>query len=270
MAKFFYEFSEASTLGKSMFKFHHACVKADEAAENYAQKMGATAWYSDPSAFAGGVNCLEFDERKLDRQMWRPVEKINGHTCYEPAVSVVAGAIRINDDMRFPPSDTRTRTYAKTPCGWQEVRQFYTMRQWAAMIGYRLTGDKEADGKAIIAQLQNQKFLQFMEFHGEQQPRRKENKLSRAFLRAVRAEQLRMHLPVVPVSELYQLLQADVTAIDEKDNPSTPTFFLHNGSYYVALAYPCQHPDLHAITSQRYIYAKNMMKFFLQRSRTPS
>ena len=277
MERFYYQFSADSELGKKFFRFHHQCVNADKAADNYARKMGAKAWYSDPNAFAGGVNCLEFDESKGDKQMWRPVEIIDGRQCYEPAVSVVAGAVMLNDKERFRPSDTRIRTYAKRPCGWEQVRQFYTMRQWAAMIGYQLTGDKEADGQAIIERMKNQKFLQFMDFYGEQQPSRKENKIARAFLRAVRAEQQRMRLPVVPVQALYDLLQSagpvpvcgDGIAT-EKEPLLTPTFFLYNGDYYIAVSEPCQHPDLHPIASQMYMYKQNMLKLQIKRQSTPS
>ena len=274
MNVFFYECSASSELGKKISRFHHACLKADEAAENFAKKMGAKAYYSDPSAFAGGVNCLEFEEFLVDKQMWRPAEVVNGVQCYEPAVNVVAGAILIDDIERFRPSDTRIRIYAKQPVGWEQVRQFYTMYQWAARIGYQLTGDKEADGKWIIEQLENRKFLQFMEFYGQQQPSRKGNKRSRAFLRAVRAEQQRMRLPVIPVQELYHILQADLPvgdgSADAEKEPSTPTFFLYQDSYYIGVSYPCHHRDLQPITKQRYTYIGNMLKLFLKRSASPS
>ena len=276
MERFYYQFLASSPLGKKFFKFHHQCVNADEAAENYARKMGAKAWYSDPNAFAGGVNCLEFDEQKVDKQMWRPVDVIEGRQCYEPAVSVVAGAVMIDDKERFRPSDTRIRTYAKQPCRWEQVRQFYTMRQWAAMIGYQLTGNKEADGQAIIDRMKNQKFLQFMEFYGEQRPSRpKENKIARAFRRAVRAEQQRMRLPVVPVQALYDLLHGvspvcSDTIATENENPSTPTFFLFGETYYVSVSRPCQHQDLQAITKEIFVYKANMLKLQIKRQEKPS
>ena len=267
MERFYYQFDASSELGKRMFRFHHSCVKADEAADDYARKMGAKAWYGDPNAFAGGVTCLEFEKGKVDLKMWRPVGVINGVQCYEPAVSVVAGAVILDDKEKSRPSDTAVRIYAKQPCGWEQVRQFYTMKQWALMIGYELTGDKEADGNAIIEKMKSHKFLSFMDFYGEQQPAYKENRRARSFLRAVRAEQQRMKLPVILTDDLYSMLMADMTQVsaDDKESPSTPTFFLYNGTYYIGVAYPCRHQDLHPIAGQMYTYKQNMLKLQVMR-----
>lgn len=260
MRRFYYQFLSESELGKKFMHFHHECVRAEEFAERYAKKMGALSYYSQPSAFAGGVVCVEFG-KKVDLEMWRFVMEVDGHQYYEPNCLAIAGCVPY--DERFVPSDTSSRIYQKKLCAFDDVQQFHTLKEWAT-IARDLCGDKEKDTMAVCEILKDRKFLQYIDYTGTQKPKKKGNKVSRALQRAIRAEQQRMKLPVIPMSSLYDLLQAD-TSGDEPDEPTTPTFFSHGAYYYISLNYPCNHSDLQAIAQQKYTYQKNVALLAIKR-----
>ena len=262
MEKYYYQFSADSELGKRMFRFHHECLKAEEAAEKYAKRMGAMAYYSQPAAFAGGVVCVEFSpEKTVDADQWRFVMEVDGHKYYEPNCMVTAGCMFY--DERFIPSDTHFRVYQRIPCGFNEVQHLHTLKEWAAMAGYVLTGHKPYDEKEVIERMKDKRFIQFIDFIGHQLPKKKQNKTSRALLRAIRAEQQRLRLPVIPMAMVYDMLQADITR--DPEEPSTPTFFAYKASYYICIDYPCKHPDLQTIAKPVYVFNMNMMRNDLRR-----
>ena len=241
MAKYYYEFPFDSKEGRALAKFHHACVNAERMAEKYAKGMGAVSYYTSPHYFTGGVEYLVFaDPQKVNTDIWRLANKTkDGEQWWEPNVEKVAGCVKAREN--FTPSDVAGRTYSKRPSTWDEVRRTYTLDEWLAFIGFKTSGDKEIDSKAIVGLLGDKQFYKYIDIIPNAAPVAG-RKRSRDGSKAVTAEQERMKLPVVRTEDFYQIVHAhNVAAENEKEgkplkvDESTPVFFAHAGKWNIGL-----------------------------------
>lgn len=166
MSKYYYETPVDSPTGEKISRFWHQCNKCEQAADDYAKKMGGQYFYSDPRYFAGGVVCIAFAEgQRIDKKVWRTagVDHSDGRTYYEPAV--------------------QSRT------GLQEIpHRDYALKDSADRI-YNRHRIVERDGKL---------YVQYVEFYGEQ--------ATRALRKAIKAEVMRRRLPVMRSEQLLAIL----------------------------------------------------------------
>ena len=84
------------------------------------------------------------------------------------------------------------------------------------------------------------------------------------FRKAVEAEKLRLSLPVVGISEFYDIVKFQLPD-DKKDAKSsepisTPAFFLHDGYFWVSFVYPCTADDMEEISKETFYFALNTAK----------
>ena len=91
--RYYYRFDTSSALGKKFRSFWNECNKAERAAEVFAKKVGAVAYYSSPSAFAGGVAAVAFEEGKANENPSK--EKVE--------VKEVEGRKNFNDKVVITP-----------------------------------------------------------------------------------------------------------------------------------------------------------------------
>ena len=268
MKKYYYRFDEEGALGKEMRKFWHDCTKADEAAERWAQKFGgqSAVYYQDPKFFAGSVRFLSFPkDADVNPEIWRRAGEANGDELWEPNCSQRSGCI-LCPRIGFRPSDTAHRIYEKRYSHWLEVKRFYTTGEWAEKAGLQLSGKPEQDEMAVNAIMQNQIFIKYMEFYGEEiSPQGRDDKAGDArkksvmpwtLRKAIEAERQRMSLPTVSTERLYQMLRAE-TPVAKEGKPiqmpqETPTFFYYGGRYYIGIALKCHHTALEEITEEIY------------------
>lgn len=147
----FYRFSTSSELGKKFRSFWNECNKAERAAEVFAGKVGAAAYYSSPSAFAGGVACVAFEPGKANEKMWRSAGKTDdGEELWEPDVKQRNGVL-VLPRRGFRPSDTATRIYSKRISAWKDVKGILSMREWAAMARVEMPALTPPDGGGTAA-----------------------------------------------------------------------------------------------------------------------
>lgn len=166
MSKYYYQTPIDSPTGESISRFWHQCSKCEQAAEDYAKKMGAKYYFSDPRYFAGGVVCIAFAEgQRIDKKVWRTsgVDHSDGMTYYEPAVQSRTDLQEIpNRDYAL--KDSADRIYNR----------------------YRIV---ERDGKLYVP---------YVEFYGEQG--------TRSLRKAIKAEIMRRRLPVMHTKQLLAIL----------------------------------------------------------------
>ncbi len=258
MAKYYYRFKAYTKVGKKFRAFWNECIKADEAAEKYAAKVGAAAYYSVPSAFAGGVTCVSFD-KKPDTQLWRSIgPDQDGIEQWEPRCQRREGVI-IAPNAGFRPSSTAVRLYDKKASKWENVIGGQTMKQWAQVAGILLTGDKEKDEERVNAALKDKVFWKYIEFYGDQvSPRRgKQPMMPKSLKDAILLERKRLELPVVSIDALYRILEAETNTLskDEKMKvveDTTPTFFEWKGYFYLGIDYECKNSTLETVPPATY------------------
>lgn len=265
--KFYYTFPVNSKLGKAFMDFCKECHKADQKADRYARRMGALFYYSEPSAFAGGVSTLCFDEkgdaggkhprRSVDDRVWRYVTTINGDKCYEPNCRQVMGCSMV--DTRFVPSDTMTMVWQKSVSPWAQVKHLYSRAKWAELAGIALTGDAGNDDKLLDAALGDKQFRQYMLFTGDDLKPVPKKGRSLPLMRAIKAERERMALPVVTLEPLAKLLEFDM----EGHQPDNSTFgsFIYRDYFYISVSCRCDADGLEPIPALRYNYQLDTMKF---------
>jgi len=266
--KYYYKLPVDSSTGVQLEKFFFSCLKAEQAADKYAASMGAVAYHSHPSAFAGGVAYLvfpkRFDEKTgkeetiTDREQWRYVQTLNGEDCWEPNCQQRIGCL-VFDDKRFMPSDTATRIYRKKLSTWAEVRNIHTTEQWKQLAGIKLKGTEEENRKALDTALQDKTFVVYTEFFGWQKPKKHGKPgIPQSLRRAIKAERMRMRLPVVPVERLYSLLHAQIIDADNNTDTCTPVFFKYNNYYYIGIDFLCKAEAMEEIPSQMFVCKKNI------------
>lgn len=214
MSKYYYQTPIDSPTGERISRFWHQCSKCEQAAEDYAKKMGATFFYSDPRYFAGGVVCIAFAEgQRIDKKVWRTagIDHSDGMTYYEPAVQ------SRTDLQEIPNRD-------------------YALKDSADRI-YNRHRIVERDGKLYVP---------YVEFYGEQG--------TRSLRKAIKAEIMRRRLPVMHTKQLLAILAdttVAATANVSEVSPSdvTPTFFPFRSRYVIGTDQDCSsNHDLEPIT----------------------
>ena len=250
----YYRFDILSTLGSKFKTFWKSCEDAERAADIWADKAGAKTYYSSPSAFAGGVQCVSFGENVVpDPRIWRSLgPDMDGIEQFEPLCEHQRGVMML-PRKTFKPSNTNTRLFSERLNSWKEVKHLYPMEHWA-----RLAGLKKVDEKEIEERIGDESFVQFMEICREDftpDPNNKRKKMNHIQRTAVDLERTRMALPIVPVQVIYHLLQADTSVTGNKvviAQDSTPTFFKTGRRFYVAIDYPCTDSCLEEVTKKEY------------------
>ena len=251
MGKYFYRFDDSCQLGHEMRQFCHDAEKVSAAAERWAKKFGGegAVYYEDPKNFAGGVSYLSFPkEAEVNEEMWRHECKIGDDECYLPNCKRRNGAIWVQQ-RGFMPSDTSSRKYKKHYSTWQQVKNIYTLEEWAEMTGITLTGNEKEDQSIIERQLSKERFVEFTEFYGEAS-KDKRYKTSKSVSRSIEAEVQRLALPVIKTDRLYNMLHANIP--NGLMSQLTPAFFYYGGRYYISLDYECRHRSMEQISAEMY------------------
>ena len=222
MSMYYYQTPIDSPTGERISRFWHQCSKCEQAAEDYAKKMGATFFYSDPRYFAGGVVCIAFAEgQRIDKKVWRTagIDHSDGMTYYEPAVQ------------------SRTNL--------QEIpNRDYALKDSADRI-YNRHRIVERDGKLYVP---------YVEFYGEQG--------TRSLRKAIKAEIMRRRLPVMHTKQLLAILAGDTVAAtanvpDGSPSDVTPTFFPFRSRYVIGTDQDCSsNRDLEPITPEQHTIAQ--------------
>lgn len=254
MEKHYYRTLESSELGRLLRKFLHDCDTAERQADNYCQKAGAQTFYGDESHMAGGVLCLGFGDQQPDKKLWRSIGKDgDGLEMYEPNCQRRQDCI-ILPRSDFRPSDTATRIYQRRACRWQDVAPMHTHDEWMRIAGLTPSKDADRDRHRLNEKMAKEAFCRYTELYydDEQDKQVKASPRYRMPLycrRAIRLEYDRLRLPVVSIQSLFSILRADLTFGQQRAivQPVTPIIFLHYGRYYIAIDYPCSHPDLEQI-----------------------
>lgn len=265
--RYYYRFSTSSQLGKKFRSFWNECNKAERAAEVFAKKVGAAAYYSSPSAFAGGVAVVAFEPGKANKKMWRSAGRTDdGEELWEPDVKQRNGVL-VLPRRGFKPSDTATRIYHRRLSSWQEVKGLLSLREWAQMIGVAMP---DADASGVVAKealekaerkvnerMEKEQFCRFIELYRDDEipfdPTHPKRKAPLYISQSIRIERERMLLPVVTVGKLYALMEADQSGDKPTDGKPklvqnvTPTFFEWGGRYYIGIEYPCKAEGLEEI-----------------------
>lgn len=266
--RFYYRFDASSELGKKFRSFWNECNKAERAAEVFAKKVGAAAYYSSPEAFAGGVACVAFEPGKVNEKMWRSVgHSDEGEELFEPNVKQ-RNSVLVLPRKGFRPSDTATRIYNKRLSAWTAVRQLLPLAEWAKQAGIAMpddTQDKAAMEEVeqeLNLKMEHEAFCRYIELYRDDEipadPTHPHRKTPLYISQSIRIERERMLLPVVRMESLYQLMQADLSGDQSEDgNPKvvnnvTPTFFEWAGKYYIGMEYPCRAEELEEVAESAY------------------
>lgn len=222
----YYKLLQESATGHKLHEFWHACIKAEEAAENYARLMGAECYYSDPKYFAGGVACVSFAEGiKPNPKMWREAGEIDGQMQYEPNVDKRGDLVEV-PDADYKPQNSFDCLFSQAQPAIERNGKWY--RQ-CLRFEYHEPEGRSANGKRVA---------------------------SRDVRKAIKAEVMRMRLPVVKVERLLEVLQADwLPEADGKPRrglEQTPTFFAYEQYYIIGCQYECKAKGLVDITPQQH------------------
>ena len=252
MEKSYYKVNVISPCGKEITKFFRECQLAEKAAEDYAVKMGAEAYHSSPYGFAGGVESVEFKDDIVDKDVWQLAGNRNGRNIYLPNCEKEQGCVVFKKTF---PKDTKDMIYQHKVYAWNEIKFVYSLSKWAEMVHIKYT-DIKADASILEKKMSKYHFVQYTKFSGDQKPGR-DAKMAKSLLRAIKAESMRMKLPVVSTDKFYDLLGA----VKKKQNKTedTPTFFRNKNYYYLSCPYPCSNKDLRIIALQMYTLQKSKL-----------
>lgn len=266
------EHSRQSGRARLLTKYWHEAARAEREAQKYAVGYGADEYWSDPNFFAGGVSYLSF-KKEPDSDVWRKATKIDGMDAWEPNVRMVQMMARVAHGLQ--PSDTWNTVYQHKARTFDEVRERYSLEQWAQLCKVVLSGNDDKDWRRIANKLRHDDFVDFvriMPMTDVRQDNRGRLKPTRKQSRAVRAQKLRLRLPVVRVEELYSILGADVTAKDERGHQiraeHTPTFFKYWGEFYFCCDFPCKGDDLKELPFGEYMANMRQAERQAERQRT--
>lgn len=271
MTRHFYRFDVNSDIGRQFRKLWNECAKAERAAESFAKKVGARTYYSSPSAFTGGVECVSFqDGAKVNKKLWRMVGKdADGLEQWVPDVK------RRSDVMLLPrrdfkPSDTATRIYGRRVLPWPMVRHLRTLDEWMPLAQVTPSGDAVKDAERVDETMRQALFVRYTELYRDDEipadPTHPRRKMPLYIRESIRIERARLTLPVVKMDQFHQLLQADKSAVLKDGKPiivqeSTPTFFEYDRRYYLGIDYPCRADGLTELSSAAYVAAReNILK----------
>lgn len=249
MNKFFYETPIDSPTGERISKFWQQCIRCEQAAEDYAKRMGAKYYYSDPRYFAGGVVCIAFaEDQRIDTQVWRKagVDRNDGLTYYEPDVQQRTGLAEI-PHRDYALKDTFDRIYQRDKIIEREVPQCPAV----------LPQGTTKEHPELLPQGAKKLFIPYVEFFRPEPPARSNSghrQASRGLRKAIKAEALRLRLPVMRTGQLLAILTATpVPSMDVSRPTATPTFFPFRSRYFIGTASDCStNSDLMPITSQQY------------------
>lgn len=253
MEKYCYQVSVTSKCGKELAKFHCQCRLAEDASEEYAKKMGAEAYHSSPEGFIGGIESLEFKDDKVDTEVWKQIGTRNGRNLYLPNCEKQQGCAVFK---KVYPKDTKTVIYQHRVYAWKDICMVYPLQKWADMVHIKYT-DIKKEREIIEKKMEKYHFVQYTSFTGTQKPTRN-YKIANNLLRAIKAEHMRMRLPVMSTEKLYKLLEAN-TDKNKKKTEDTPTFFIYKNHYYIKCDYPCSNKDLKFIAPQMYTLQRSYM-----------
>lgn len=253
----YYKCAEDSQVGVRLGEFWRKALHAARKAEAYAKRMGAVSYIQPVQFFEGGVDFLEFDKAP-DAEVWRKKE-LGDAVVYEPNCTANAGVMILPKD-NFIPADGFDKIYNKEHYTWEQVSQSHPLEYWSLIVGYALTGDKEKDWDAINAQMRGKYFVTYIQFTGDQKQRR--GKVPVSLRKAIRAEKMRMSLPVVTVEELFSILSfqmPDTKAGVSKLSRSlaTPVFFIYDATYYIKAWGVCVADGLVEISKALFNVKKN-------------
>ncbi len=265
---YYYTCKKTSIVGRRLLSFLRRAIKADERAEAYAKKFGASSYVQPPQFFAGGVDFLEFD-KVPDTKVWRKrITTPDGIDEYEPNC-MVRSDIHIVNDERFTPSDTWQRAYLRQRLSWQQVRDKKPLQEWAAIVGYGLTKEHDRDVRHLDTLLSDKCFIPYLEYFGDQ-PSRDGKAIPQSLRKAIRAEHERQRLPVVDAQELFLLLnmQMDVAYDNKKASPVsvvTPVFFLQGDNFYIGSRMPCKADGLEPTNVVEFNYHKRFAQVYSEK-----
>ena len=258
--QFYYFCDEHSRVGRKLRSFWREAVHADEMADKYARKYGASSYVQPPQFFAGGVDFLEFDSQP-DTEVWRKrVTTPEGIDEYEPNCMVRSELLMVSD-RRFRPSDTWNTTFSREYLTWEQAKPQKTLQQWATLAGIKTTDDRDHDVAAVNQAFASMLFVPYLEFFGDQTGWRGKT-IPQTLRRAIRAEKDRLALPVVHSEKLFALLEMEMPA--DKDakkaflqNAGTPIFFIQGETFFIRASQPCVAEGLHSTSMQNFNYRKN-------------
>ncbi len=247
--KYCYKFDYKSPRGVKMRAFWRQAQHAEKEAEKYASRMEAAEWASDPNFFAGGVAYLFF-KRTPDERIWRVAQKVDGEMGYEPNVIQRQMLVRVPHGMT--PSNTWRDVYKQRPLSFEQVKDRYDIKRWCKVFGLSDSEDEQvlwAKVEKLAAPCDFFEMVRISPASSMDVNMKGEPKPSRIQRRAVKAQQLRQQLPVVPVASLYKLMDADMSVQHgDKRIGATPTFFYYFGKFYFCSDYPCKGEDLKEIS----------------------
>ena len=227
MAKYYYRFLVESPEGRALRSFHRAAVKADEKAEQYAKRVGAKAFFTNPITFTGGVSVVIFSNpEKVNLNIWKQVgENEETHErWFLPNTKVSQGVVEVDAGRKLP-IDTANRIYRR-------------------ILGSKTVNDTGAKLK-----------VPYIEIQAVKQDASKADRT-----RAVSADRMRLKLPVVRVEDFYRIVRADLTDV-KKLSTATPVFFLHHDRYYIGMDYPSLCTDFEQIDLGMFQSRLNDMRF---------
>lgn len=267
--RYYYKFPDddlrRGSRGYRLNSFNHQAYRAELEAQNYCKKMGADEWISDPNFFAGGVSYLIFaDEKKVNTAVWRKDMVDEGSGCYVPNVRLYDGMAYMDANMK--PSNTRDRIYSEQGKTFEEIKDKFDLQGWAKWLRLDVKGlTNEEITSAIHIAVAGKVFYTLMRIVPVGKVKDKGNgksQYTRLQMKAMSAERMRLSLPVVPTSKLYEIIGADLTvfAKDNKDKKkgiaNTPTFFHYFHNFYVSLDCPCKGENITELSSAEYANAQ--------------
>ena len=268
----YYKVDISTNTGTQLNQFLRKCQKADIAADKYAKRMGAVKYIQPMDVFAGGVDYLEFKCSKKGKEwievpsgdpsvtLWQP-------NCLAiPAIKTVPKGVNfeLKWDEFIPGGIKRAKRLSlddiKLLLGDDNVKKLREFEQANLGIGaydyvplHRFTHGSD---KLTLSVSEAQNNENLSPSTRQRQPQ--------WFRKAVEAEKRRLSLPVVGISEFYDIVKFQLPE-DKKDAKSsepvsTPAFFLHDGYFWVSFIYPCTADDMEEITKETFEYAMNTAK----------
>lgn len=258
---YYYTCKKTSSVGRRLLSFLCRAIKADERAEQYAKRFGATSYVQPPQFFAGGVDFLEFDKTP-DTKVWRKrITTPEGIDEYEPNC-MVRSDIHIVNDERFTPSDTWQRAYSRQRLSWLQVKDKKPLQEWAAIVGYELTKEHDRDVRHLDTLLSGKYFIPYLEYFGDQ-PSKKGKSVPQTLRKAICAERERQRLPVVDADELFLILDMEFGDDTKKASPVsvvTPVFFMESDNFYIRSRVPCKAEGLDSTNMLEFNYHKRFSR----------
>ena len=242
----YYKVDISTNTGTQLSQFLRKCQKADIAADKYAKRMGAVKYIQPMDVFAGGVDYLEFQCSKKGKEwievpsgdpsvtLWQP-------NCLAiPAIKTVPKGVNfeLKWDEFIPGGIKRAKRLSlddvQSLLGDDNVKKLREFEQANLGIGaydyvplHRFTHGSD---KLILSPSEAPDNDKLSPTSRQRKPQ--------WFRKAVEAEKRRLSLPVVGISEFYDIVKFQLPD-DKKDAKSsepisTPAFFIHDGYFWVS------------------------------------